>query len=58
MELTRDEILTVNAILNVIINEVPYRDVNMYLGDYTIDKASELLAKITKTINKGGISET
>ena len=54
MELTRDEILTVNAILNVIINEVPYRDVNMYLGDYTIDKASELLAKITKTINKGG----
>lgn len=51
MELTRDELLTVNAVLNVLMNEVPYREANKYLGDITLDRAYELLERITEEIN-------
>ena len=51
MELTRDEVLTVNTILNLLVNEVPYREVNKYFGDMLLDEAYELLERITEEIN-------
>ena len=52
MELTRDEMVTMHAVLYALMNEVPYREANKHLGDITLDRAYELLEKIEKAINE------
>lgn len=51
MKLTKDEMITAHAVLYVLMNEVPYKEANKYLGDITLDRAYELLEKISKEIN-------
>ena len=50
MKLTKDEMITAHAVLYVLMNEVPYKEANKYLGDITLDRAYELLEKISKAI--------
>ena len=52
MEMTRDEMLTMHAVLYTLINEVPYKEANKYLGDMTIDRAYDLYVRIDKELNK------
>ena len=52
MEITRDEVLTMNAVLYVLIEEIPYREANKYLGDITLDRAYDLYKRLDAEINK------